>query len=762
MILTHGLAFLSGTLGVQLLPELPRWWWFLVFLPLALLKHWRLGVHVLLAAALGAAWACYVATGVLGQRLDPNLEGQDLWVEGKVVSIPRYRKRSQRFDIRATKLFNKKGEYNPPEKIRLSLYAADFWPQPGEYWRFNVRLKRPHGFYNPGGFDYQGWLFAKRVGATGYVRKDSGNRRIQTAWAWDLSRIRWRLVQRIESRLQNDNTAGLVTALVTGYRGGISSSQWNLTMRTGVSHLLAISGLHIGLIAGAVFFLSRWLWSILGFGLLRLPAPQFAGLCSFSAAALYAAVAGFALPTQRALIMLAIVLSGLLWRRRISAGHWFGMALLAVLITDPIAVWSPGFWLSFGAVGVIALLVSGRRGPKHNRFLDILRIQWGISLGLLPLLLLLFQKVSLVGPVANLIAIPVVGFVVTPLAMIGGVLELVNPGLLSTALLNAAAWVLAKLWLLLELFGSWSWSQWQTPRLPLWSMVCASFGIVLIMALKGIPGRLLGLFWLLPLFLIEQQRPLPGLPRLALLDVGQGLAVVVETANHALIYDTGPRYSDQFDTGKAVIIPFLRQRGIDNVDKLVISHGDNDHIGGAVSVLEAFPMTPVLSSVPSKLSKAKHCQKGQTWTWDGVRFAFLAPSKSLQRYGHNDASCVLHVEGRCGSILLTGDIEALAEQYLVNVYGVGLASDVLVAPHHGSRSSSTASFLEAVKPQWVLIPSGYRSRYGHPHPQVLARYAQLGFGVLTSAKHGAIEVQWPDCRPKVMAYRQTHKRYWFD
>ncbi|NOZ11054.1 MAG: DNA internalization-related competence protein ComEC/Rec2 [Gammaproteobacteria bacterium] len=768
MILTHGLAFLSGTLGVQLLPELPHWWWFMTVLPFAFLRRWwPLGVHVLLVAALGAAWACYVATGVLNQQLDPKLEGQDLWVEGRMVSIPRYRKQSQRFDIQTSRLFNEQGEYSPPQRIRLNLYGVDLKPQPGEVWRLLVRLKRPHGFYNPGGFDYQGWLFSNRIGAAGYVRKNSANRRIQIAGVWDLSRIRWQLIQRIESRLRNNNTAGLITALVSGYRGGISSAQWDLSIRTGVSHLLAISGLHIGLVAGAVFFLSRWVWSILGFGLLRLPAPQFAGLCSFIAAALYAAIAGFALPTQRALIMLAIVLSGLLWRRRIATGHWFGVALLAVLIADPLSVWSAGFWLSFGAVGIIALLISGRRGPKRNRFFEVLRIQWGISLGLLPLLLLLFQKVSVVGPAANLIAIPIVGFIVTPLALSGGVLELLSPGSVSAALLNAAAWMLAKLWWLLEYLGSWSWSQWQTPQLPLWSVVCASFGIVIIMTLKGMPGRLLGVFWLLPLFLVEQGRPLPGFARLTLLDVGQGLATVIETTSHVLVYDTGPRYSDQFDTGKAVVIPYLYQRGISRIDKLMISHGDNDHIGGTASVLGAFPMASVLSSVPHKLwainkTRAKYCHSGQAWTWDGVKFSVLAPSAPLRQRGHNNASCVLRIEGRCGSILLTGDIEALTEQHLVNSYGKSLASDVLVAPHHGSRSSSTASFLEAVKPQWVLIPSGYRSRYGHPHPHVLTRYTRRGFGVLTSAKHGAIEVAWPGCRPKVMAYRQTHKRYWFD
>jgi competence protein ComEC len=435
-------------------------------------------------------------------------------------------------------------------------------------------------------------------------------------------------------------------------------------------------------------------------------------------------------------------------------------ALLAVLLVDPLAVMSPGFWLSFAAVAVILYALSGTdaKGWKE-RLVAWGRLQWAIAAGLLPLLLFLFQQVSLSGPLANLVAIPVVELVVIPAALLGVAGSIFLPDSVAAWPFLLAAKAMTILWPLLELLARVEGSQWSQHNPPLWTLGAALVGVLLLLAPRGVPARWLGLVWLLPMFLVRPALPAPGEVRVTLLDVGQGLAVVVQTARHTLVYDTGARLSARFDAGRAVVVPYLRHAGVTRVDMLIVSHGDNDHIGGSASLLAAMPVTRVLSSVPERLANAEGCRNGQTWEWDGVRFLIVHPEPDSRLAGNN-RSCVLRVESRFGVALLPGDIAARAERDLMLRAEQQLRADLLVVPHHGSKTSSTETFLDTVRPRVALLPVGYRNRYHHPHPLVVARYRERDIVLEDSATAGAITVAFGNQGLQLNRYREIQRRYW--
>ncbi|MDO8705695.1 MAG: DNA internalization-related competence protein ComEC/Rec2 [Sulfuricaulis sp.] len=744
---------------MQQLPVLPSLWWGLLLLPLAWLSLHRPAWFIPLCFVAGVVSVSFRAGLILQDNLPRVLEGENLLVEGRIADIPQQAEFGQRFELEVSRAQHAGVAVPVPRRILLNSRDFSFQPRAGETWRLLVRLNRPHGYQNPGGFDYEAYLFQQRLRAKGYVRTEIAPQRLGDGPAWhDINRLRQDLGERIRALLPDNSQAGIIVALANGDSRGISNEQWLVLRQTGTLHLVAISGLHISLVAGIVFFIARWLWSLPGTTVLRLPAPMFGAIAALLAGGAYAALAGFVIPTQRALIMLTVAMSGILLRRRFPPSQLLAVALFAVLVYDPLAVMAAGFWLSFAAVAVILIAVQGDRAGKSLLY-KWGYIQWAIALGMLPLMLAMFQQLSLVAPVANMLAVPVFDLLLVPLTLTGVVLLGVAPDAAGW-LFQLAAGLLHVLWQALEFLAQLSFSLWMQPAPAWWTLLCAMVGVALLLAPRGWPARWVGAVWLLPLFLIRPPLPAAGEAWFTLLDVGQGLAAVVRTRTHALVFDTGPRFGS-FDTGSAVVEPYLRTVNVRRLDALIVSHGDNDHIGGAESVLRALPVARVLSSVPEELSAAQPCRSGQTWSWDGVDFAMLNPNTAAGSSRGNNDSCVLQVRSRYGTVLLPADIEAKAERQLIEQWGSRLRSDVLVAPHHGSKTSSTPEFIETVAPRYVLFPVGYRNHYHHPNPAVVERYVERGIAMRDSPTAGALEFHLTAAGLEATAYRARHRRYWY-
>ncbi len=749
---------------MQQLPELPSLWWGALLVPLVLLARWQRAAVPLVFLVAGLCWAAWRADLVLQDSLPLELEGQDLRVEGFIADIPRPGEHGLRFEFDVVQAWRDDRLVGIPRRIQISTYGEAFTPAVGDRWRLTVRLKRPHGFQNPGGFDYEAYLFQHRIRALGYLREapppvlaasDPG--------AYRLGRFRQYLTARIAALLPENPFAGMITAFANGDESAIGDPQWRVLARTGTTHLIAISGMNIGLVAGLVFFLVRRLWSLPGVTVLWWPAPKAGALAALLAGGCYAALAGFAIPTQRALVMLAVVMAGILWSRRRSPSYILAVALLLVLALDPLAVLAAGFWLSFAAVALILYVIHpGRaRATWRERWRAWTGMQWAIAVGMLPLMLVLFQQASLSGPLANLIAIPVIESLTIPLTLLGVTALVALPSIVAAGLFQAAAWSLEQLWVVLEALAALDHTQWVQHTPPAWTVACAVVGVMVLLAPRGFPARWVGALWLAPMLWLRPPGPAPGEVWFTLLDVGQGLAAVARTAGHTLVYDSGARWSSRFDAGRAVVAPFLRHAGVTRIDTLIVSHAHNDHIGGAASLMEALPVARILSSVPERLAGAAHCRAGQRWEWDGVRFEILHPGADAP-WRDNNASCVLRIADNHGALLLPGDIAAPAERALAAARARDLKAEVLVAPHHGSKTSSTAVFVDAVSPRLVLYPVGYRNRHRHPHPAVVERYAWVGAEAHASPRHGAMTVRFGPDGAELSGYRQQRPRYWLN
>jgi len=754
------LSFASGVLFLQLQPELPGMGWFglLALLVLAKKRAFRLPA----AFALGFCWALVTAHFKLADRLDPALEGRDIEVIGVVASLPAAGERSLRFEFEP-----EFSEVKLPGRILLSWYRSPSHEEqpsilsssvhPGERWKFTLRLRRPHGLFNPHGFDYEGWLLERGVGATGYVRPRTSPLLLgkRNSFSDRIEGIRESVRDRFKRVLGETPASGILAALAVGDQRSISAEEWRLFNRTGVTHLMSISGLHVTLVSGLFAWLASWLWRRSAFLMLRLPARKAGAAAAIVGAFGYTLIAGFAVPAQRTFLMVTMVALAL-WSGRIaSPTRVLALALAVVLGLDPWAVLSPGFWLSFGAVALI-FVVSSHKEPKAVQWL---RVQWAITLGLAPAALFLFSQFSVVGPVANAAAIPVVSAVITPLVLLAALVPW-------DGLLELAAWLTEWLLQFLEWCASLPVAVWQQHAPPLWAMLLALAGVAWLLAPRGLPWRMAGLALMLPAVALPPPAPAPGEAWITTLDVGQGLAVLVRTANRALLYDTGPALGADADSGERIIAPFLRSAGIERLDALIVTHNDNDHAGGAASVAENFEVDALLSSLPSghpllgSVPGARRCTAGDAWEWDGVRFAVLHPSgPAAQARKSNDLSCVLKVSAGGRSMLLTGDIEKPAESELMKRDAKALAADVLLVPHHGSRTSSTAEFLASVGASAAVIPVGYRNRFGHPNADVLER---LGPSVRRTDLDGAVTVRLSREIFDIRGERQSRRRYWHD
>lgn len=779
MLPRTAIAFLLGILLVQQLPELPSPQWLWTAIPLAMIPwlwrpcHW----YIPWTFAAGVLWALCFAHLRLSHTLPSALIGRDLDVQGYVASIPDTDEDRLRFTFEIVRQVDDAQARLPvPFTIRLNWYAHGKRHLPeikaGDFRRLQIRLRPPDGFFNPGGFDYEGWLFSRNIRATGYVRRELPETRLPAAGfeppiRFQLDYWRNRLLDHVYRPMPDSPNRGVMTGLALGYRAGIPPTQWRLLLETGTNHLVAISGLHIGLVAGLFYLLVMRLGSWRPAGAAAWPRQRLAALAAYAGAVVYAMLAGLALPTQRALIMLGVGLAGILAYRQLRPGHALALALMAVLLFDPLAVLSPGFWLSFGAVAILVYVAAGRgiagqrnastAGALFRRGLLWGKLQGLLLLGILPLSVIWFGRVAVGGVPANLVAIPLVGMVIVPLILLATAVSLVS--------LPAAGWLfqlvdrlLDGFWHWLELVRNLPFNLWLPPAPSGWALVCAFAGVLLLLAPRGLPGRLIGVLWLLPLALAKPPAPGDGEFRLTALDVGQGTAVVVQTRRHTLVYDAGPRFSERFNTGEAVVLPYLNSLGVNHIDRLLISHGDNDHIGGAEALIDAMPVDSVLTSVPERFDPAaERCLSGQYWQWDGVSFDILYPDGPGEG---NNASCVLLISAAGGRVLLPGDIEKPAERRLLRAKRLAPVT-LLVVPHHGSRTSSTASFVDALRPGYAVVTAGYLNRFGFPKPDVVARYKARGTAVWVTGEEGAMafEVDDKGVSPRLFSRRQSGK-YW--
>lgn len=754
------LSFACGVMAVQLLGELPAAAWSLAVLVLVPAARHSGAARIAVAFAVGFCWALGVAHLRLADRLAPELEGRDLEVVGVVAGLPAPGERGVRFE------FQPESAPAPlPAKILLAWYrnpadedqasALSSPLHPGERWRLTVRLRRPHGLVNPHGFDYEGWLLERGVGATGYVRPRSSPLLLgkRNSFSDRIEAIRETVRDRFKQVLGETPAAGILAALAVGDQRSISAEEWRLFRRTGVTHLMSISGLHVTLVSGLVAWLAGWLWRRSPRLVRRLPARKAAAAAAIAGALGYTLVAGFAVPAQRTFWMVTIVALAL-WSGRLAApARVLALALGVVLAFDPWASLAPGFWLSFGAVALI-FYVSEGEGPLLKQWLSV---QWAVTVGLAPAALFLFAQFSLVGPLANAVAIPVVSAVVTPLALLAALVPW-------NGLLELAAWLTAWLLQFLEWCASLPAAVWQQHAPPLWALLLALAGVAWLLAPRGLPWRAAGCALMLPAVALPPPAPLPGEAWIITLDVGQGLAVLVRTANRALLYDAGPAFGTDADSGERIIVPYLQAAGVARLDAMIVTHDDNDHAGGAGSVLENFEVDALLSSLPDghpllgAAPAPRRCAAGEAWGWDGVRFAILHPATAdAVARRNNDLSCVLRVSAGGRSMLLTGDIERRSEQELLERGAPALRSDVLLLPHHGSRTSSSAEFLAAVDARAAVIPVGYRNRFGHPSADVLAR---LPMPLWRTDRDGAVTVRLPAM--EVQGERERQRRYWHD
>ena len=757
-----GLLFLSGAIICTRLPVLPHVWFSFGLAPVIYLA-WRYHRFSCPGYILsGFLWTLFNAHLLLQHELLPREEGKTLYAEGVVISLPESNAQSVRFNFRIDELMdNGRPVKSNPGKVRLSWYKGHQPLQPGEQWRLKIRLKRPHGFMNPGGFDYESWLFQNRLRATGYVVDDEGNTRLNEAARFNPDFVRFVIGNKIREALPPDKLTGFIPALAIGDRSGLSDAQWRVLTATGTNHLIAISGLHIGLVAGLAYLLMLPAWGSLRLfmpaPLGNIPAIRLAAAGAMFVALVYALLAGFSLPTQRALVMVWVYFGMKLNDRTVISSDVFGIALFAVLIRDPFAPMSASFWLSFGAVAVILYGISYRVRPRHSRLLEWGRVQYIVSVGLVPALALYYQQIPIYSVLANMLAVPWVSFIVIPLVLGGCMLLFIQVELL----LELALTSLQVLWWTLNLFMEWEFQLLPVSRPGLMTMIVISAGILILLLPRGITPRWLGLIWLTPLFFPSKPGPSFGEAGMTVLDVGQGLAVVVSTQQHNLLYDTGPAYPSGFNTGTAVVLPFLRSSGIGALDLLVQSHGDNDHIGGLKGLIGEIPISGIISSVPGLIphQQVRDCRDGQSWYWDGVHFQVLHPTEAMN-LSANDRSCVVRVSARNLTLLLSGDIEQGAERKLVQRHRSGLRADVLVVPHHGSKTSSTRDFIRAVSPDIAIFPVGYRNRFNLPNQDIISRYRELGIRLLSTAESGAIRISATQAGLEVTTHREKQRRFW--
>lgn len=751
-----------------------------------------------LMASLGFEYASMHAISTLSSLLPEALEGKPIQIIGYIVSMPenitdpssRFDE-STRFEFQVEKTIPE-DLWPSPGRIRLRWDDPPVALKAGEGWQFTVKLKRPRSYANPGSFDNERYFFLNRWMANGYVYQkmdtiDNKNKsmpiKLRDKHHWysgGFDRLRAHICQQILTCLQDRPLAGLIAALIVSAREHITPEQWIIFQETGTNHLMAMPGLHVSLAASIVYVLIHYVWRRLPSMFLVIPAHQASAVLGLLTAFFYGTLAMF----QRGVFMVVVLMLGIFLARKICYWRSFFLAMGAMLLVDPFSPLSPGFWLSFGAV---ALIFYGMRGRVETRGLwwKWGRTQWIVCLGLMPASLAIFGMVSLVAPIVNIIAIPWVSFTVVPLGLLGAFFAVISGegdlfgslfgtlfGSLSRFFLRLSERSLHWLWQWLEYFQHLSHPSWSNTECHWMALGAAMLGMMWILAPKGFPGKILGLVFLLPLLFLKSKNTAEGTALVTVLDVGQGLSVVIETQHHLLVYDTGPKFNSNFDTGGKVVEPYLKTRGKKEIDTIIISHGDNDHVGGLASLVQKMPVKEIITSEKELVDQilgqqsgqqSIACYAGQQWEWDGVYFEMLHPG-ALNTKKRNDHCCVLRVKAGSETFLLTGDIEVNSERQMLERLGKKLGSNILLVPHHGSKTSSSVEFIQAVNPTFAIIPAGYRNQYGHPKEEILARYKALGVKLYDTIHGGAISFILGDKTVEKLGspsqYRVDHRRYW--
>lgn len=717
------------------------------------------------AFLLGLVLMSVAARVVIEQRLPLELEGRNLSLVAVVAEFPEQRGGAVRLIVESVR------PPGFPQRIRLSWHQPATLPSIGETWRLEVRLRRPRGFANPGGFDYEGWLFRNGIGATGYVVADGDNLRVDERPRSVLTGYRRRMAERIEAALPDDDATAVLMAITIGARHGISQSGWKDYAATGTSHLMAISGLHIGLAAGFAGILT---WLLLALAGVRGNLRDCAFIAAAGAAIAYALVSGFAVPARRAMLMTAIFATATVSRRRLQSGHVLALSCLLLLLLDPLASLAPGFQLSFAAVACLLAsaaplvrlpgrLPGGSLAVLFSAPARLGRMQMALLLGLFPLTVLIFDRATLVAPLANVVVLPIFNFVTVPAGLLAMLIDPLSAAGATTLLEishESILLVLGVVSVLAELPGAGiSVAQLAGPAL-----LVALLPAMWVLLPRGWPGRHVAWLALAATLLHRPAAPPRGCVEITVLDVGQGLATVLRTAGHTLVYDTGPAFRGGGDAASLVVAPYLVGRGVRRFDTLIVSHADLDHSGGVSSLLERVPADRVL--VGEWLERPdiaqERCVAGQRWHWDGITFTIRHPPPTV-RFSGNDASCVLQVEIGDDRILLTGDVEARVERRLLSQKEFGRVS-LVVVPHHGSRTSSSRDFVATLDADRAVVSAGYGNRWGFPKDDVVERWRTSGAEVLTTAETGAVMQRYcaDGRRYPPRRHRAESRRFWSD
>jgi competence protein ComEC len=763
-MLFKALAFLSGVMLLQNfnhLPAFPIVMTIIMAMLMVVCFAWRYWQYIELPIwiGIGFVWCLVYVYMQIAWTLPDNLEGKTIQITGIIASIPEVDKQRTAFEF-ALNSINGEANIKGQPLLHLSWQDPKQQIKVGQRWLFSVRLKKIHGLMNLGGFDAEAWSLQEGIRANGYVYHDAATLLGNPGYHFLINQIREFIYYKIIQVLPTSDTSPWLIALALGIRQGINAENWQVLRNTGTNHIMAIAGLHIGIVSSFIYMLVNKIWRNHRYLVAYLPAQHAAGVAALLTAFVYSALAGFSLPTQRACLMLVIFFVISLCRRYVEVSHVWSLALIGVLILNPLSVLTESFWLSFGSVALIFYGMSNRLHPV-GLWWRYGRVQWILTLGLIPLSIWLFQECSLISFVANAVAIPWVGFVIVPLTLIGSIVVLCSAKLGGVIFLLADK-LLAILWSILLYLSHLPLAAWYHVVPSLYFFVLAYIGIVLLFLPAGFPGRWLGAICLLPFLLYKPLVPALGEVWFSLLDVGQGLSAVIQTKNHFVVVDAGAHLGGNFDMGESVVAPFLHTLGAQKIDMLVISHRDNDHSGGANAIMQQFPVLTIKTSSPELFStlNVSYCLQNQKWTWDNVDFEFLSPSTELLGLD-NDSSCVLKVATREHQILLPGDIEKLAEKNLLSTERDKMHADILIAPHHGSKTSGLDEFINAVRPSIVLFPVGYRNRYHLPNQGVVQKYDAVDAKHYDSVSAGQIYIKLNDNKKlNPVMYRQIASHYW--
>ncbi len=760
-MLTTGIVILLAAVVACYSPQLvDRYWisWLPICLFVAFINPQLRIVGLMLCSFLWATAAIYWQ---LDHRLSSDLNNKRLIVVGEVLNIPRTSPISTNFLFKPI-TFNTKTD-NLPEKIRLNWRNAPDVLAPGQIWELTVKIKQPHGFQNPGGFDYERWMFTRGIQATGYVVKSAQNIQ-QGDNSFSLNAIRYGVKQHIEKSCLNCENTGLIQALALGFRGNISHQTRSLLNKTGTAHLIAVSGLHIGIVAGVFYTLGLLFWSKIFYSG-RLKQKELAMLTAWAGGLCYSLLSGFDLPAQRAMLMLTVVLVTLLVRSPFNLLHSINTALVLIIIVSPLAVLSESFWLTFSALMIIAFGAFLLQ-RETSRFKQLIIIQLLFSILFIPLSIFIFGQIHSASLAANLIAVPLVSFIIVPLNFILLMLFWLPQSLLQTlyVLLDK---LLSLLTGYLELLMNNGLQAINIAEIDGWQLILLCFCFLLMLMPKGFMSKALLLFFIAPILFWNLTLRTDQQLKMTALDVGMGTSIVLQTAHHSLIYDFGPGNKNGYSLGEWVVLPFMLNEGITQPDRIVISHADQDHSGGFYALQDDYRGVPLYTGTPEgilqkfpQLPVVNDCHQTEGWTWDGVIFEFISNQPAVSA-SENNRSCVLKVTIQQNSILIAGDIEYKQEQSLIETNRSALTSTVLVAPHHGSLTSSSDAFISTVSAESIIFTTGFLNRWKFPRSEIVQRYLKTGAQVMQTDNTGAVQVNCNSENCAVEKYRLQHPRLWY-